>query len=157
MTDPRTDFEKEHEAHRFPVIWLTHVLRLTKYSKYTISLGYCAKTKKVAFISLHHPTKSNWTETIKPILVQDLFINKKCEDARHCWNLQCPYNETGTKAFKKYLGKKATYKDMKKMSQTLQEAGEKLSTEIKDWTKAGTYVYKKPIMYFGKDPKPKPD
>jgi hypothetical protein len=88
----------------YPVIWLIEVLRRSKGSRYTFSLGLCGKTRKVAFVTRHHPKRVNLREIQKIIVIKDLFVNDVCEDALWCWNLKCSYNKAKKVKFKHFFG-----------------------------------------------------
>ncbi len=132
------------EPYRYAIRWFLNVVRLGKRGKRSVCLGFCGKTKKVAFIAVVNPNRFTM-EAAKPIIVRDLYATDVCEDEKWCWNLKCSLNRATPETLRKYLGKKGSQQDMKKLSAKLQEIGQHLlSVHEIDWTKELTTTFEKP-------------
>ena len=131
------------KAKKYKIKWVINAVRLGKRGKRSISLGFCEKTKKVAFASV---LGSDALEGAKPFIVHDVYVDDECEDGQLCWNLQCPYNKATRQTLKKYLGKKCSSEEFKTVSVKLQEFGKHFISDI-DWNEEGQIVYKKPAMF----------
>jgi hypothetical protein len=131
-----------NETAQYSVNWLINVVRLGKTGKRSISLGFCEKTKRVAFITVHRGEDKPITlETLKPLLIHDVYANNTCDDAQWCWDLQCSLNKADPKKLRKYGMR--TKQDIEKMTKRLQEIGSQLVSDI-NWTKKGTRtIYEK--------------
>jgi len=130
-----------------------NVIRLGKRGKQSVSLGFCEKTKKVAFIAIGDLKKPMTMETMKILMVQNVSTtNSRCEDGEYCWNLECPLNHTKPEAMTRYLGKKyVSEENLKEMSASIQKYGENLVSEIKDWDTPSIIRFKKaPIIVWEK-------
>jgi hypothetical protein len=136
--------EKMMKEPKYNIFWLVNAVRLGKHGKRYISLGYCGKTRKVAFISTLHEGKPVTLESVKHFIIRDVYVNDECEDAKHCWNLTCPLNKLDPKQMRKYGVK--TKEDAEKMAQRIQEIGDKLTNEVK-WNKPNaTVIFKEPAF-----------
>ena len=86
-----------------------------------MSLGYCGKTKKVAFIMIQDPNAPITMEGTKILVVRDIYVNEDCGDAEWCWNSECSLNKASLKALGKYVGKKGTMEDLKRWLRELRK------------------------------------
>jgi hypothetical protein len=126
------------EARKYKIRWILNAVRLGKRGKRSINLGFCEKTKKVAFISILGI--KNTREFVKPLIVKDVYAKRECEDGEYCWNLECPHNRTTPETLKRYLGEKCDFRAFKLVSDRLQEIGQHLVSEI-DWGSDGAIAY----------------
>ena len=131
------------EAKKYRIRWVINAVRRGKRGKRSISLGFCEKDKKIAFISILGV--ENVYEFTKPFLVCDVYVNEECEDGRFCWNLGCPHNRATPETLKKYVGRKCNFTEFKKISEKLQVIGEHFISTI-DWSKEVQIVFDKPPL-----------
>lgn len=135
---------RKPETKKFKVQWIINAVRLGKTSKRTLSLGFCAKTKKLAYVSIID-SKRMTIEGLKPLIVRDVYVSEtECEDAKFCWNLECPLNNATPQTLKKYLGK-CTQKEFEHVSKKLQEFAEHFVKDI-NWNEDQQIFFEKPPL-----------
>ena len=131
---------------KYKVLWIINAIRIGKRGKRTVSLGFCEKTKQVAFISVGDLNKPATMETLKPFIINDVCTDESgCDDAKWCWNLECPFNKSTPETLRRYVGKKCDDKTFKLASDRLQEWGSHFIKEI-DWNETSHTVFKKPPL-----------
>ena len=128
------------EWKQYKIRWIVNAVQIGKRGKRSISLGFCEKQKKVGFISILGV--ENAAEFAKPFVIRDVYVNKECEDAGYCWNLECPHNRATPESLKKYLGKNCDSQTFKLASDRLQETSKHLISKI-DWSSDGAIAYSK--------------
>lgn len=140
------------DVMRHKIRWIINAVRVGKRGKRSFNLGFCEKTKKVAFVSILGINDD--VEALKPFVIGDVYVDRECEDGQYCWNLTCPHNRATPKTLKKYLGKNCDSQTFKKVADRLQEIGEHLLPKI-DWNKDGQIIFDKApvIFYLKKDGK----
>jgi hypothetical protein len=135
-------------SRKFKIRWIVNAVQLGKRGNRSINLGFCEKTKKVAFASMLG-IKGN-IDGFKPFVMGDIYVDEECEDGRHCWSLECPYNRATAETLKKYVGKKCDSRTFKEISDRLQEFGEHFISTI-DWNENGPKIFvKSPLIFYFK-------
>lgn len=129
----------------YAITWHRNVVRLGKRGKKLLSLGLCAQSGDVAFISVTSPTSSTW-ELVKPLIVKDVTVDesyKDCGDAAWCLNLNCRFNKADIKHFKKYGIRNED--ELKRMHLNLRKIKQELKLEVQD--EDVMVEYGKPAVY----------
>lgn len=99
-----------------------------KVGRHVLSFGYCSKGQGVAFVAFYRPDKPISEESLKPLIVRDVYCsNHRCDDAAWCWNLKCPLNKAQIQHFRRYGVK--TVEDLKRVHCFLEEAAAKLGCQ----------------------------
>lgn len=131
------------EWKEYKIRWIVNIVQIGERGKRSISLGFCEKQKKVAFISILGV--ENAAEFVKPFIIRDVYVNDQCEDARYCWNLECLHNRATPKTLQKYLGKNCDSQTFKLVSDRLQGIGKRFISKI-NWGSDGALAYSEPPL-----------
>ncbi len=92
-----------NNAACYAVTWHLGVIKTAKTGKTTLSVAVCSfSANAAAFISVANPNAPLNMESLKTLLVHDVYIGEECEAANRCFNLKCPKNKAIIESFKEY-------------------------------------------------------
>jgi hypothetical protein len=88
----------------YPIHWLLNAVENRVEgveTRVAQSLAICSYSNQIFSWALWDDEKTT-SETIRPMIIRDLIIeNGKCEQGGECLYLQCPYNQTSHKTWKR--------------------------------------------------------
>jgi hypothetical protein len=128
---------------RHVVTWHIGVVKMRKRHKSSLSIAICGYSGKVCNIAIHNPNETAPTdETLKPLIIKDVYVGQECEDAPYCINLDCPKNKAQLSHFRQRYGFK-TRQQLINAHNMVEKFREELDLKIAEHGQI--LYYKKPL------------